>query len=116
LQIADYSDYTIAAGGEVSFRIQVALRAVILDPRKEESILRQFMEGTSDGNAQQREIDEMLKRLVKQKIQECENALATVQKDCIEGNIVRQLWEAELNIAHVAYRHLNVRQRQGLSI
>jgi hypothetical protein len=110
LQITDYSDYTIAADGEVSFRIQVALRAVILDPRKEESMLREFMEGRIDGNTQQHEIDELLKKILKHKIQECEKALATVQRSCIEAKTIQLLLESEMSIAQVAYRHLNVTQ------
>jgi ribosomal protein S3AE len=69
-------------------------------------MLREFMEGRIDGKTQQHEIDEILEKILKQKIQECEKALATVQRGCIEGKIVQRLLESEMSIAQVAYRHL----------
>lgn len=104
---ADDSDYTVAADGEVSFRIQVGLRSVLLNPMKHEDALRQFMEGQNDGNAQQREIDGILKRILDEKIRECKKALVTFEDECIEGRMVRRLYESELSIAQVAHGRFN---------
>ena len=58
------------------------------------------MEGKSDGKDQQRQVDEIILRLLSAKMEECQRALAFEEENCVESDIERQLWGAELRIAH----------------
>jgi hypothetical protein len=89
--------------GEVSFRIQVALRTVLV---ADENVLREFIEGKVDGKEQQSQVDKMLRGILKDKIDACEVALTVKWANCIESRLAQNLWEAELEIARVAYEKL----------
>ena len=96
LEQHDYwGDYTISVEGEVSFRIQVALRSICGD---EESLL-EFMEGKRDGVEEQGYVDSLLKGILKRKVRECERAIKKSEGDGIEEIIAEKLWDAELHIA-----------------
>lgn len=89
--------------GEISFRIQVALRSILVS---EEQEVRDFMAGTSDGNGEQRRVDMILERILQEKINACERVLEGRGKDCIESEFVLRLWKDELHIAQVAMEQL----------
>lgn len=92
--------------GEVSFRIQVALRSILAS---EECEVRDFMEGKSDGNREQRRVDTILRTILQEKINACEGILeerGNDRIDRIESEFVWKLWEAELHIAQVALEQL----------
>ena len=89
--------------GEISFRIQVALRSILV---LEECEIRDFMTGNSDGKGEQHRVDMILRRILQEKINACERILEGERKDCIESELVRRLWEAELHIAQVALEQL----------
>jgi hypothetical protein len=91
-------DYTICSDGEDSFRIQVALRTVVLDLDLQEDVLRLFMEGRDDGGEQQGDVDRILKGILVGIAEVCENALEGV----FEKDIIRRLWEEDLEIARSA--------------
>jgi hypothetical protein len=96
-------EYTISRDGEVSFRIQVALRSVLVS---EESELREFMEGREDGARYQDQVDGILQEILISKIEACRVALDVEDKECIESTFIQRLWEGELHIARVAYNQL----------
>ena len=89
--------------GEVSFRIQVALRSILVS---EECEVRDFMAGKSDGNREQHRVDTVVRTILQEKINACERILEERGKDCIESEFIRKLWEAELQIAQVALEQL----------
>jgi len=89
--------------GEVSFRIQVALRSILVSEERE---VRDFMEGKSDGKTEQSRVDTILQRILQEKISVCERTLKAEGKDCIESNFIRRLWGAELHVAQVALGQL----------
>ena len=89
--------------GEVSFRIQVALRSILVSERHQ---LRDFMEGRSDGKEEQSPVDMILRRILHEKINICERTLNEDWKDCVESNFIRRLWGAELRVAQVALEQL----------
>jgi hypothetical protein len=95
-------EYTVSFDGEVSFRIQVALRAGMI----EEGDVRAFMEGKTDGKAEQVLIDMILKRILSEKVGACEDALKDFVDSSFEGRVIRDLWESELEIARRAYERL----------
>lgn len=96
LEQHDYwGDYTISVEGEVSFRIQVALRSICGD---EQSLL-EFMEGKRDGVEEQGYVDSLLKGILQRKVSECERAIKKSDGDGIEEIIAEKLWDAELHIA-----------------
>ena len=96
LEQHDYwGNYTISVEGEVSFRIQVALRSI----RGDEQRLLGFMEGKNDGQEEQGYVDGLLRGILGKKIRDCETALKKVGGDDIEDIIVEKLWDAELHIA-----------------
>jgi hypothetical protein len=89
--------------GEISFRIQVALRSILVS---EECEVRDFMEGKSDGNREQRRVDTILRTILQEKINACEGILEERGNDRIESEFIWKLWEAELHIAQVALEQL----------
>src|SRR5579859_1398658 len=93
----DGREYCVLMEGEVSFRIQVALRSILV----EEEVVRKFMEGKDDGAAQEKKVDTILRGILKMKVSACETALST-KVDGPQANISRLLWESELEIARVA--------------
>jgi hypothetical protein len=93
----DGREYCVLMEGEVSFRIQVALRSILV----EEEVVRKFMEGKDDGAAQEKKVDTILRGILKKKVGACETALST-KVDGPQANISRLLWESELEIARVA--------------
>ena len=102
--LTDGWEYTISRDGEVSFRIQVALRSVLVSEERE---LREFMEGREDGSRHQGQVNQILKEILTVKIKACEAALMEVKDtECIEGKFIRKLWEGELQIVRVAYDQL----------
>ena len=103
LEQHDYwGDYTISVEGEVSFRIQVALRSI----RGDEQSLLEFVEGKNDGQEEQRYVDGLLRGILGKKVWECERALKKVGGDDIEDIIVEKLWDAELHIARETLEQL----------
>lgn len=88
-------DYTICGDGEDSFRIQVALRSVVLDLDLREDVLKLFVEGRDDGGEQQGDVDRILRGILVGITEVCENALEGV----FEKDIIRRLWEEDLEIA-----------------
>jgi hypothetical protein len=93
----DGSEYTIDVEGEVSWRIEVALRAVLLAEDTEK--LQKFLEGYYDGAPEQRQINDIIREILVAKVGECEGFLEGMAMSCIESDLVRRVWEAELNIA-----------------
>jgi hypothetical protein len=91
--------------GEISFRIEVALRSVLVS---EEKVLREFMEGRNDGEDQAAQVDDILRKILLEKIDVCERTLEMKKEDCIEGNLIRKLWEMELHISKVAQEVITI--------
>jgi len=96
LEQYDYwGDYTISVEGEVSFRIEVALRSIQGD---EQSLLG-FMDGRRDGEEEQGYVDGLLREILGKKVRECERALKKLGGNEIEDIVAEKLWDAELHIA-----------------
>jgi SET domain len=103
LSHAKEREYTISMEGEISFRVQVALRSILVS----EAELREFMEGKNDGEDQKGAVDEILRRILSEKMVVCEQALALEKQDCIEADFTRRLWERELHISRIAQEQLD---------
>ena len=97
--LTECREYTISMDGEVSFRIQVALRSVLVS---NVDLVREFMEGKSDGKDQQGQVDNIVRKILFEKVKACKEALAREGPECIEDEIVRKLWDAELQLARIA--------------
>jgi hypothetical protein len=91
-------DYTIGCDGECSFRIQVALRTVVMDLDVQEDVLKRYMEGTDHGGEQQGDVDRILKGILVGIAEVCEKAL----EGALEKDITRRLWEEDLEVARTA--------------
>jgi hypothetical protein len=100
LRWADNREYTIDVDGEVSWRIEVALRAVLL--ATEEEKLHKFLAGYYDGAPEQAQVNDVLRGILVGKVQQCERVLAVKWSSCVEGDLVEKLWEGELSIARKA--------------
>ena len=58
------------------------------------------MEGRNDGREQQKEVDEILRRILQERVKICERTLVVIGKEhCMESDFIRRLWEVELKIA-----------------
>jgi len=97
LFVIDVREYTISLDGIVSWRVEVALRAVLLSTDEEQ--LQMFLSGHYDGTREQRQVNDILRKILFEKVEQCEKVLALNWTDCIERDLVRKLWEGELNIA-----------------
>ena len=64
------------------------------------------MEGKSDGTGEQDQINSILKWILSGKLGSCEEALNMSMEKSIECQIIRNLWESELEIAQRAYERL----------
>lgn len=94
-----WGEYTISNDGEVSFRIQVALRMGI---GRREVEVRGFMLGERDGREEQDEVDRALRNVLERKVVESEEFLKELKGEGDEVGIIRTLWEEELQIAKTA--------------
>jgi GTP cyclohydrolase III len=92
----------------MSFRIQVALRTVVIDIDKQQDILRRFMEGKDEGIAQQRKVDRILKGILTDIAKHSEVAL----KVGVGKDVIKKLWEENLRIAKAALDALDGSMRQ----
>lgn len=99
-RLTDGSDYTINIDGDGSWRVEVALRAILL--AAEEEKLQKFLEGYYDGAPEQAKVNDILRGILEVKVGQCEKVLAGKWTSCIEKDMVRTLWEGELNIARKA--------------
>jgi len=98
-----WGEYTVSNDGEISFRIQVALRIGI--GRREREV-RGFLLGERDGREEQDEVDRALRNVLERKVVESEKFLKELKGEGNEVGIIRALWEAELQIAKTALRNM----------
>jgi len=97
LFVIDVREYTVSLDGIVSWRVEVALRAVLLST--DEETLQRFLAGQYDGTREQGQVNDILRKILVEKVELCETVLALSWTSCIEKDLVRKLWERELNIA-----------------
>ena len=90
--------YTVAGDGEVSFRVQVALRATVLDVEG----LQAVVEGRDDGEEQQDLVDGMIKKILGRKVASATHALSVLEGDDEVTLLARKLWASDLYIARLA--------------
>jgi hypothetical protein len=67
------------------------------------------MNGKSVGMEQQSSVDEIVVGILNEKLGACRFALESIEENCIEGSMVRELWEAELHIATLALEQLTTK-------
>jgi hypothetical protein len=92
--------------GEVSWRIEVALRAVLLAEDGEK--LQKFLEGYYDGAPEQGQVNDVVRGILVTKVGECEGFFLGKLTSCIEKDLVWRVWEAELNIARKSLELLTI--------
>lgn len=100
-----WGEYTVSCCGEVSFRIQVAVRTLCCTARDK---VRGYLMGERDGVEEQGLVDGVLQGVLEDKVRRGEEVLGRIGKgeDGVEGGIVRTLWEDEGRIARSALRKL----------
>jgi hypothetical protein len=86
----------------VSWRIQVALRSTFLN----EVELQLFIEGTKDGKKEQDKVDDIIRGILRKKVEACQKAFKLTEGKDFSSLLARKLWTAELTIAQISLEQL----------